>query len=296
MSAQGRTLPLEVSTGCPEFDLAWKTYASSILHRSQILVPDTEEDLNWHGFLGRSVFMDDFRAAEFIGVAPLARPAPKFIPLRQRGLGVAELSALWGDVGSILWLARTRTPIKRIVEILRTHGGSAGASFAEALEHFPHRKSALDIQCLLWNANRLRHNGHSFRQWLEAECAELGVRSFPPGDFRQPVALLERQMPLESALRARLQLHFYYVGPVMSASMICDWMMWLWRAGLTTAFATFRFDAFHEAFLKKFGRRVIPDDEVGFAQWWLGNFPEIPPWVANECIGLAVQEDLVNAC
>jgi hypothetical protein len=66
--------------------------------------------------------------------------------------------------------------------------------------------------------------------------------------------------------------------------------------GLTTAFGTFRFDAFHEAFVKKFGRRVIPDNEVGFARWWLGNFPEIPPRVANECMRLAVQENLANAC
>jgi hypothetical protein len=93
---------------------------------------------------------------------------------------------------------------------------------------------------------------NSFRNWLEAECAKLGVWSFPPGDFRQPVAVLERQMPLESALGARLQLNFFYVGPAMSSLKICDWMMWLWRAGLTTAFATFRFDALHTAFLKKF--------------------------------------------
>jgi hypothetical protein len=80
----------------------------------------------------------------------------------------------------------------------------------------------------------------------------------------------------------------------MSALMIGDWMMWLWRAGLTTAFGTFRFDASHEAFLKKFGRGVISADEVDFARWWLRIFPEIPPRLAIECIRLAVEENLVS--
>jgi hypothetical protein len=46
MSAQERSLPSEILTGCPELDLAWKTYASMILHRSQILIPDTDDDLD----------------------------------------------------------------------------------------------------------------------------------------------------------------------------------------------------------------------------------------------------------
>ena len=65
-----RTLPAEISTGCPELDLAWKTYASMILNRWQILIPDTEDDLNWHAFLGHSIDMQGFRAAEFVGVDP----------------------------------------------------------------------------------------------------------------------------------------------------------------------------------------------------------------------------------
>ncbi len=294
MSEQVRTLPRVISTGCPELELAWRTYAPTILQRSEILIADSHEDLNWYGFLGRSVFRDNFRAAEFVGVAPLTKHAAKFIPLRERGLGVAELSAIWDYVGSILWLARTRTPIKRILESLRTEGGPAGPSFAEALEHFPHRKSVLDIQWLLWNANKLKRYEHSFRRWLEAECSELGIRGFPPADFCQPVMLLERQMPLEWALRARLQLQFGLVDQAMSASLISDWQLWLWRAGLTKTFATFALDQAHEAFLKNFARGVIPRDEVGFARWWLGLFPEIPPRLANACIRLAVERNPVR--
>ena len=92
-----KQLPSTISTGCPELDLAWKTYASMILNRSQILIPDTDEDLTWHAFLGHSIDMQGFRAAEFAGVDPLTRNAPKFVPLKTRGIGVPELAALWED-------------------------------------------------------------------------------------------------------------------------------------------------------------------------------------------------------
>jgi hypothetical protein len=69
-------LPPTISTGCLELDLAWQTYASMILNRSQILIPDTDDDLTWHAFLGHSIDMQGFRAAEFAGVDPLTRHAP----------------------------------------------------------------------------------------------------------------------------------------------------------------------------------------------------------------------------
>jgi hypothetical protein len=67
-----------------------------ILNRSQILIPDTEEDLNWHAFLGHSIDMQGFRAAEFIEIDPLTKKAPGFVPLKERGIGIPELGALWG--------------------------------------------------------------------------------------------------------------------------------------------------------------------------------------------------------
>jgi hypothetical protein len=93
-------VPPEISTGCLELDLVWKNYATKLLDRSQILIPDTDDDLTWHGFLGHSIDMQGFRAAEFAGVDPLTRPAPNFVPLKQRGIGVSELAALW-DVPEI---------------------------------------------------------------------------------------------------------------------------------------------------------------------------------------------------
>ncbi len=81
-------------------------------------------------------------------------------------------------------------------------------------------------------------------------------------------------------------------GPAMSAYMLCDWQLWLWREGLTAVFANFKLDSFYEAFVKRFGRGVIPADEERFAHWWHGLLPDLPPRLANECIWLAVENKL----
>src|SRR5208283_5766546 len=87
--------PPSISTGCPELDLAWQTYASMILNRSQILIPDTDDDLTWHAFLGHSIDMQGFRAAEFAGVDLLTRNAPKFMPLSVTVSEGTTFSASW---------------------------------------------------------------------------------------------------------------------------------------------------------------------------------------------------------
>jgi hypothetical protein len=286
-----RSVPPTITTGCPELDLAWETYASIILNRSQILIPDTEDDLNWHAFLGHSIDMQGFRAAEFVGVDPLTRKAPGFVPLKVRGIGVPELAALW-EIPRIRHHLMTGTagvPLQSSLDVVRVNGGGIGASLVEAFTHFPWRKFHWSVRALLQNSAVLKPFGFSFRRWLQDECQRLGVTSFPPDDFRQVVVLDRAKMPLERALRERLERTFYMVGPAMSAYMLCDWQLWLWREGRTAVFANFKLDSFHEAFAKKFGRDVFPADEAGFARWWLGLFPELPPRLANECIWLAVE-------
>ncbi len=291
-----RTLPTEISTGCPELDLAWQTYASMILNRSQILIPDPDDDLTWHAFLGHSIDIQGFRAAEFAGVDPLTRNAPKFVPLKTRGIGVPELASLW-QIPSIRDHLRSGVwdePLSEgTLSVLRAEGGTTGHSLAEALEYFPWRKFRWSVRALLQNSEVLRGFDFSFRRWLQEECDRLGFQGFPPVDFRQAVSVGVNRPTVEAALRERLDAAFYMVGSAMSAYMICDWQMWLWREGRTEVFATFKLDSCHEAFVKKFGRGVIPADEAGFARWWLGLFPEIPPRLANECIWLAVEKKLV---
>jgi hypothetical protein len=65
-----RSTPDRIDTGCGPLDDLWSRYAAAILERPGILIPDTEEDLNWHAFLGHSLDMQGFRAAEFVGVDP----------------------------------------------------------------------------------------------------------------------------------------------------------------------------------------------------------------------------------
>jgi len=294
--AGSRTVPLTISTGCPELDRAWASYAPMILHRSQILIPDTDEDLTWHAFLGHSIDMQGFRAAEFAGVDPPTRKAPGFVPLKARGIGVPELAALW-DVPQIRQYLTGRigdVPFSVTLDILRSHGGNVGTSLAEAFERFPWRKFHWAAKALLQNSAALKPFDFSFRNRLVHECDRLGGGAFPPADFRRPVGHEGVTVPLERALRLRLERAFYMVGPAMSAYMLCDWQLWLWREGRTAVFANFKLDSFHEAFVKKFGRGVIPADEAGFARWWLGLYPDLPPRLANECIWLAVEGKQVN--
>jgi hypothetical protein len=54
-------------------------------------------------------------------------------------------------------------------------------------------------------------------------------------------------------------------------------------------FANFKWDAFQERFVNRYGRGVVPADEGGFARWWLELYPDFPPRLANECISLGTE-------
>ena len=296
LSPGKRSLPSTISTGCPELDLAWQTYVTMILNRSQILIPDTDEDLTWHAFLGHSIDMQGFRAAEFAGVDLLTRNAPKFMPLKTRGIGVPELAGLWEvpDIRQHLLWQNKDAPLAETLGVLRTHGGEIGVSLAEAFEYFPWRKFHWSVRALLQNSAVLKPFEFSFRRYLQYECERLGVQEFPPTNFRRAVTFEGTRIALERALRKRLEQTFYMVGPPMSAYMLCDWQLWLWRESLTAVFANFKLDSFHEAFVKKFGTGAIPADEEGFAHWWHDLLPDLPPRLANECIWLAIEKKPVD--
>ena len=296
MTAQRPSLPSQISTGCPELDLAWKSYGSMILEHSQILIPDTDDDLTWHAFLAHSIDMQGFRAAEFAGVDPLTRTAPKFVPLKARGIGVPELGLLWEipEIRQHLLGKLQGVPFAATLDLLRKSGGEIGGSLAEAFEYFPWRKFHWSVRALLQNSAVLKPFGYSFRKWLRQACVDLGLTEFPPPNFRKAVTYEGTRVALEMALRKRLEQTFYMVGPAMSAYMLCDWQMWLWREGQTEVFANFKQDSFHEAFVKAFGRGVVPATEAGFARWWHELLPHLPPRLANECIWLAVENKLVH--
>lgn len=289
------SLPPEIDTGCPELDLVWRRFSSAILDRPGVLIADTDEDLTWHAFLGHSIDMQGFRAAEFAGVDELTRSAPRFISLRQRGIGVSELASL-RDVPAIRDHLRSNLrgiPLSATLDVLRSTGGEVGVSLAEAFQWFPWRKFHWAVRALLENSAVLADHEFSFRRWLEAACIDTGASEFPPSDFQQAVVVDGSGMTLERAIRKRLQTTFYQVGPALAPYMICDWQLWLWKHGMTRVFATFKLDSFHEQFVFRHGRGVIPATEDGFTEWWWGMYPELPPRLPNECIWLGIEQNVV---
>lgn len=287
-----RAIPASVNTGCPELDLVWQTYIPVICSRTLVQIPDTDDDLTWHAFLGHSIDMQGFRAAEFAGVDPLTRKAPAFVSLKQRNLGVPELARLW-EISSVRHYLLTGTkgiPFQKTLDVLVADGGDVGKSLSEAFAAFPWRKFHWTVRALLQNSAALKEHDFSFRRWLQSECRDLGESTFPPPDFQRPSA---DDTTLELALRRRLQKSFYRVGPALAAYMICDWQLWLWFEGRTEVFANFKLDSFHEQFVKRYGGNLIPTNETGFCQWWLGVYPELPPRLANECIWLGMENRVV---
>lgn len=286
-----RAVPATIETGCEALDHVWACYAQQVVNGPQVAIRDTDDDLNWHAFLGHSLDMQGFRAAEFIGVDRLSRQAPDFIPLRNRGVGVPELAGLWQirRIQDHLLRECRGTPFSTSLDVLRQFGGPVGQSLADALGAFPFRKGHWTVRAYLENAVKLSNDGFSFRQWLQREADSLGVHKFPPSDFREVVFFDGRSVSLEAALRARLKRTFYFVGPAIAAYMLCDWQLGLWREDKTAVFATFKLDAFHDNFVRRHGRGSIPASEDEFVSWWWHKYPEIPPRVANECIWLGME-------
>jgi hypothetical protein len=240
--------------------------------------------------------MQGFRAAEFVGIDPLSRPAPRFTPLRTLGIGVPELAALWHveAVQHHLLHGVRAVPLAVSLDVLRTHGGRNGTSLAFAFEAFPWRKGHWSVRALLENSAALEPHGYSFRAWLADACAELGVAEFPPRNFRAPAAGSSPVAPatVEEALRERVEHAFYQVGPALSAYMLCDWQLWLWNEGLSDVFAMYKQDSFHDEFVRRYGRGIIPTDQKAFAAWWLTLYPQLPPRLANECIWLGMEHNI----
>lgn len=287
-----RAIPKEIATGCVELDEAWRLYSHVIWNESEILIADTEEALNWHAFLGHSLDMQGFRAAEFAGVDQVSKPAPGFISLKQRGIGVRELGSLW-EIDRIRDYLRHGTKGKGLestYEVLESAGGGMGRSLAQSLAKFPFRKGHKYIRGLLQNSAHLKEHGYSFRCWLAQRCNHLGATGFPPRDFRQEV---RTGNTLERALCRELEDTFYMVGPEIAPYMICDWQLWLFREEKTGPFDSYKQDSFHDEFVSavngRHGDQLIPNGKAGFVRWWYERCPAIPPRLANECIWLTME-------
>lgn len=299
-----RHIPPEINTNCPELNQAWKLYMASASAVEGMLVPDTDQALNCHAFLGHSIDMQGFRAGEFAGVEKLRFPSPGFIPLNQRGISVRELGQLWETEPIQRHLVRVTAragqgaAMESTYAILSQYGGHVGRSLTEAFQAFPRRKGHWCVRALLENSWNLKECGYSFRNWLKRKCRELGMSEFPPTDFRQPVSVGGGTESLEEALCRLLERTFYRVGPEMAPYMICDWQLLLWMAGKTGPFETFKLDQFHRDFVNfvngKHGQTIIPLERPSFLRWWLGFCPDLPPRLANEVMWLAKEDSLLE--
>lgn len=287
-----RLIPEKINTSCQELNHAWDLYSKEIIDKPNVLIPDTENDLNWHAFLGHSLDMQGFRAAEFVGVDAMSKSAKNFKSLRARNIGVRGLGSLW-EIEAIRehLLHNTKgKPITTTYDILRNNGGKVGSSLAEAFEQFPMRKGHWCIRGFLQNSSALKDTDYLFRRWLGQKCKILGSQEFPPCDFRLKVQ--GKQMSIEDALCKELEKAFYMVGPEISPYMLCDWQMWLWRNERTEAFDNFKLDSFHSEFCQKvnsLGKTSLPTDKQGFIKWWHSYYPTLPPRLANECIWLYLE-------
>jgi hypothetical protein len=217
-----------------------------------------------------------------------------------RAVGVRELASLWAvpAIRDHLMVVTSgpggpKGSLSMTLSVLRAHGGQVGGSLADALERFPYRKGHWTVRALLQNSSTLSSHGYSFRSWLRHECSRLGVVDFPPTEFRRPVTFAGRRVSLEEALRLRLEEVFFRVGPAMAPYMICDWQLWLWRNGLTEVFASFKWDQFHDQFVRRYGRGVVPVTEQAFVRWWFSMYPDLPPRLANEAIWLGTENKVV---
>jgi hypothetical protein len=153
--------------------------------------------------------MQGFRAAEFVGIDPLTKPAAGFIPLRERGIGIKELAELWQipKIQQHLLHEAAGTPFSNTLRVLRTCDGKLGQSLADAFDAFPFRKGHWTVRAYLQNSAVLARINYSFRDWLQCQCAELGETEFPPPDFRKRdkrVRRLQRGL-VSSRIRAEVR-------------------------------------------------------------------------------------------
>jgi hypothetical protein len=253
-----------------------------------VIIPDTDQELNWHAFLAHSLDMQGFRADWFVGRQPDPN-RPCFRTLWDRRLGVPELAALWDSEAIRVGLGDLHRHGVRTVEdaarLLDTEGGEHGRGLAEALRTFHTRKNIRTVRAYLQNSHKLKDYRLSFRQYLAAKVSSLtGSDVFPPRDFMAPVRWGDTPVTLESALARCLERDFYMVGPEIAAYMLCDWMLGLWRTGKTGMFESIKWDSRNTEFFERCGQQVKTKE--AFLSWFTTQSFDFPPRVANEAIWL----------
>ena len=263
---------------------------------ADVLIPDDDEELTWHSFLGHHDFW------RFRGDLFFLHGRGEFVALRERtpSLGVDFLATAWRQIeasnpeelrGRAL-LARyewRRTSDHK--ENLRSDLAAGGNESQQYLALWDGFRSGLPLwyAWILFNASALAQSfSSSFRTYLALTCEHLtrgrtDLGSFPKLNWRATLPD-ERgsEVSLEDALARRITRDFA-VGVEVARYLFCDWLLALWHDGDSMLFDSYKHDANAENFGKAHGwyrnRRQFLDlcHELR---------PDLPPRVINECIWL----------
>ncbi len=278
--------------------IAVRTACDRFVHRivdpdGGIIIPDTDEEMNWHAFLAHSLDMQGFRADWFVGRWPNAQWSD-FRTLHQRGLGVTELASLW-EIGPIRHAlehpgdAGLKT-VDDALCVLRQHGGTIGTSLAEALQTARMRKNIRTIRAYLQNSHFLRAHGFSFRRHLECRTSELLPGApFPPTDVMRPVRWGGEEVSLEQALARCLERDFHLVGPEIAAYMLCDWLLGLWHRKRIPWFESCKWDSRNAEYFAHHGTQIR--SKADFLAWCREQQLPYPPRVVNEAVWLWTESE-----
>ena len=258
-------------------------WGDGIVNGPGVAIPDTDEDLNWHAFLGHHQDMQGFEAGKFAGADPYTGRG-EFRSLRARGIGVRDLASLWGVPAIRDKLLSRQTgseALARCVGVLRDAGGQVGRELADAWDSFRSRKTKGALRAYLENSHFLGTFGFSFREYLRAQTHQFSpAMDFPPSDVSPAY---------EGFLVQRIARDFWGVAETMASYMICDWLLWLWREKRIPWFETFKPDSRHEAFAERFGWPFLGRDS--FVRFCREQDLGYPPRVVNEVMWLEGEDN-----
>jgi len=261
-----------------------------------VLIPDTEEELNWHSFLGHHDFWrfrgDQFTICGKRGFTPLRERQPPF--------GVARLAAVWRELEranpegicgrSLLerryrWRKGNPSPKTNLRADLEGGGGPSG-EFLAVWDEF-RNGTAWAYGCVLHDSAVLEeYFASSFRTYLKSKVGVLATGEhssavFPRLDWRSPVPDGRGEtVALEEAL-ARAMTHDFGVGMEVARYLFCDWLLSLWHEDRSVMFDSYK----HDDNAVKFGcKHGWYCDRRTFLDMCRRYRPDLPPRVINECI------------
>ncbi len=288
-------------------DAVLTKWCPKILSGDGVCVPDNEEEMNWRLFFAHSQDMQGFRADIFTGGPNEGtNPSdPSYRGLRERWRDskslIQGLALLWDDSDAKQALILHSNPmrpaelkrqgIRPLMELLVGASGNAATRIlAEAIaslrgHHISHATNGM-IRSYIQNSALLTEHGSSFRGYLDRVCP------IEPALGRDVLAAEQNWIKA-------VERDFYNVGPALSAYMICDWLLWLWREGRIEWLSGYKPDS---VFLGTAHRRYgLPEDPEAFVQWchdtrireeWLPKEYShlagklLPPRLVNEAIWL----------